>query len=66
MARDILSEYGQDISTPQAPRATNGGQLDKRDVNNYQNPVGPSNINDGRSPGLHGENLGSCGTQGRY
>lgn len=63
MPRDILSEYGRDSSSPQAPRATNGGRLTPRDVHNYSPPVGPSNINDAESPGLHGDNCGNCGTQ---
>ena len=29
----------------------------------YKPPVGPSNINDPKTPGLHGSNLGNCGTQ---
>lgn len=65
MARDILSEYGPDSPMNQKPRATNGGQMPVRDVRNYQPPVGPSNINDSKSPGLHGTNLGNCGTQGK-
>ena len=66
MARDILSDYGSDTSQPQKARASNGGCLEARDVHNYQAPVGPSNINDRKSPGLHGTNHGVCGTQGRY
>ena len=56
--RDILSEYGKDISHPQAPRATSGGCTSARDVMNYKPPVGPTNIHDAKSPGIHGANHG--------
>jgi hypothetical protein len=38
-----------------------GGILpgDTRDVNNYSPPQGPRNIDDPKSPGLHGENKGN-------
>lgn len=65
MAKDILSEYGPDSASNQKPSASNGGQMPTRDVRNYCLPVGPSNINDSKSPGLHGTNHGNCGTQGR-
>lgn len=65
MARDILDDYGSDTRQPQAPRASGGGCQEPRDVHNYQPPVGPTNINDGRSPGLHGE-VRERGTQGRH
>jgi hypothetical protein len=58
MPRDILSEYGKDISHPQAARATSGGCTSARDVMNYKAPVGPTNINDAKSPGLHGDSHG--------
>lgn len=64
MARDILGEYGRDAHKPQAARATNGGQVPCGDVMNYKPPQGPTNIMDAKSPGLHGANLGNCGTQG--
>lgn len=64
MARDILSEYGNDSAAPQAGRATSGGQQDAKPLP-YSPPRGPSNINDPKSPGLHGTNHGNCGTQGR-
>lgn len=66
MARDILSEYGKDSPSNQQARATNGGQLDTRDVHNYKPPVGPSNINDPKTPGLHGTNHGNAPGQGRH
>lgn len=45
-------------------RATNGGQMEVKSIP-YSPPVGPSNINDSKSPGIHGTNHGTCGTQGR-
>lgn len=65
MARDILSEYGKDSGAGNKPTASSGGVTSTRDVHNYQPPKGPSNINDSKSPGLHGTNHGNCGTQGR-
>lgn len=61
---DILSEFGNDSGAGQQPRATNGGQQIPKPLP-YSPPQGPSNINDGHSPGLHGTNHGNCGTQGR-
>ena len=65
MSRDILSEYGSDSATEQKPRATNGGEMSVKAIP-YSPPKGPSNINDSKSPGLHGTNHGCCGTQGRH
>lgn len=65
MPRDILSEYGPDSAMDQKPSATNGGCMPVRDVRNYSPPVGPKNIGDPKSPGLHGTNHGNVGTQGR-
>lgn len=64
MPRDILSEYGNDSSQPQAPRATSGGVTQAKPLP-YSPPKGPSNINDPKSPGLHGTNHGQCGSQGK-
>lgn len=58
MARDILGEFGPDSRSPQAARATNGGQVPVKEMP-YCPPCGPSNINDPKSPGLHGTNLGN-------
>jgi hypothetical protein len=58
MARDILSEYGNDIPKPQAARATSGGVTSAKPIANYHAPVGPSNINDPKSPGIHGDHHG--------
>jgi len=66
MARDILSEYGPDSRSPQAPRASSGGVTQARDVMGYSPPRGPTNVMDPKSPGLHGTNLGNCGSQGGY
>ena len=43
-----------------------GGKPEEKDVRNYQPPVGPSNVNDPKTPGLHGNNHGNNGTQGRH
>lgn len=64
MPRDILSEYGNDSNAPAAPRAKSGGITQSRDVMGYSPPQGPTNIKDPKTPGLHGANLGNCGTQG--
>jgi hypothetical protein len=58
MPRDILSEYGNDIPKPQAARATTGGVKEAKPISNYCPPQGPSNINDPKSPGLHGDSHG--------
>ena len=57
MPRDILSEYGRDIPKPQAVRATTGGVKEAKPLS-YSPPQGPTNINDGRDAGLHGQNHG--------
>lgn len=64
MTKDILDEFNPDSSPGR--RATNGGQQSVRDVNNYSPPKGPKNINDAKSPGIHGDNCGTCGTQGKH
>jgi hypothetical protein len=58
MPRDILSEYGKDSSQPQAARATTGGIKEAKPISNYCPPVGPSNINDSKTPGIHGDSHG--------
>lgn len=58
MPRDILSEYGRDIPKPQAARATTGGVKEAKPISNYKPPVGPTNINDPKNPGLHGDSHG--------
>ena len=64
MARDILSEYGKDSRSPQAARATSGGCTEAKPIP-YSPPVGPSSINDPKTPGIHGSNHGTSGTQGK-
>lgn len=59
MARDILGGFGPDTQKSQASPADCGGCLTPSDVMNYKPPVGPSNINDPKSPGLHGTNHGN-------
>ena len=58
MPRDILSEYGKDSSQPQAARATSGGVKEAKPISNYKAPAGPTNINDSKSPGIHGDSHG--------
>jgi len=65
MPRDILSEYGNDSGAGDAPRATSGGVKSAKSLS-YSSPKGPSNINDSKTPGLHGSNHGCCGSQGKY
>jgi hypothetical protein len=59
MARDILGEYGRDIPKPQAARATTGGVKEAKPLS-YSPPRGPTNINDPKSPGIHGQNYGTA------
>lgn len=61
---DILSQFGKDSNQPQVARATNGGQQAVKSIP-YSPPKGPSNINDPKTPGIHGSNHGNCGTQGK-
>jgi hypothetical protein len=60
--RGILSEYGPDAHKPQVAPARSGGVTEAKTLP-YSPPVGPSNIGDPKSPGLHGTNHGNCGTQ---
>lgn len=61
---DILNEYGRDSGVGQKPRATNGGQMEKKDLS-YSAPVGPKGqMHEG--VGLGGDNCGTCGTQGKH
>ena len=59
---DILSEYGNDSSAPQKPRATNGGCCEPKTIP-YSEPVGPRNKTE---VGRNGTNHGMCGTQGKH
>lgn len=65
MSRDILGEYGPESSQPQSPVSRDGGQCDPKPIP-YSPPVGPTNINDPKGPGLHGENHGNSVNQGRH
>lgn len=56
--RDILSEYGKDISHPQAPRATSGGCTDAKPLS-YSPPVGPRNMHH-EGPGIPGDRHGNA------
>lgn len=62
MARDILGEFGPEIS--RGPANLSGGVKTPQPLD-YSPPKGPSNINDPKGPGLHGDNCGPCGTQGK-
>lgn len=62
MSSDILDMYNP--SGIEGNRATNGGQQIPKDIP-YSPPVGPKSINDPKSPGIHGDNHGNGGTQGR-
>jgi hypothetical protein len=64
MSRDILSEFGPDSPANQQPRATNGGRIDPKPLS-YKPPVGPKGMMK-EGPGLHEDNCGCCGTQGKY
>lgn len=46
-------------------RAPSGGAQTPKPIP-YSPPVGPSNINDSQSPGLHGTNHGNSVNQGRH
>ena len=64
MARHFLEEFNSEDPGEQKPRATNGGRMDPKPIP-YSPPMGPNNINDPKTPGIHGTNHGPCGTQGR-
>lgn len=64
MADDILSDFGSDSSQRQAARATNGGQQTPKELP-YSPPQGPKGQMQ-QGPGLHGSNMGTCGTQGKH
>lgn len=46
----------------QAPGIAEGGRAIPKPLD-YRPPVGPSNINDPKTPGIHGSNHGNSGTQ---
>jgi hypothetical protein len=61
MARDILSDYGPESKSGSRP--SNGGQMEKKEIP-YSPPKGPTSQMQ-QGPGLHGDNCGNCGTQGK-
>lgn len=65
MAREILGEFGGSSIPKQPGQATSGGIKEAKPIANYSTPVGPKGIGDAKSPGLHGDNHGNCGTQGK-
>lgn len=64
MADDILSDFGRDSGAPQRERASNGGRQVPKELP-YSPPVGPSGQMQ-QGPGIHGDNCGPCGTQGKH
>lgn len=62
---DILGMFGSDTPQPQKPSATNGGCCTPKEIP-YSPPVGPKNINDAKTPGIHGTNHGNNVMQGRH
>lgn len=56
--KDILRMYGADTPKTMAPVATSGGCITPSPIP-YSPPMGPSNIGDAKSPGLHGTNHGN-------
>lgn len=58
MTKDILNYYGPNSANVQKPSATCGGVCEAKELP-YSPPVGPKNINDPKSPGLHGKNHGN-------
>lgn len=67
MAKHPIDGYPNSGGEQGTKRAATGGMCcDPKDVNKYRPPVGPSNISDPKSPGLHGTNYSNRGTQGRH
>jgi hypothetical protein len=64
MTDDILSEYGKDSGAGQVARATNGGQVECKDLP-YSPPKGPMGQMQ-KGVGLGGTNHGCAGTQGKH
>lgn len=62
MSKDILDMYNP--GGMEGNRASNGGVMPVKEIP-YSAPVGPKGIGDPKSPGIHGENHGNNGTQGR-
>lgn len=64
MSKDTLSEYGRNTNQPQREVASSGGVKAFKPMP-YSEPQGPKGINDPKTAGIHGTNLGTCGTQGK-
>ena len=66
MSKHPIDDFSSTV-TQGGQRAKCGGDMTSctEDVNKYRPPVGPTNINDAKGPGLHGTNYGNSGTQGR-
>ena len=64
MARDILNEFGNESNQPSYSPQVRGGVMSGKDVMRYLPPVGPKGIKDPQSPGIHGANSGTDGSQG--
>ncbi len=62
MSKDILSEFGPDSGS--GNRASNGGKMEVKPIP-YSPPKGPTGQMQ-QGPGIHGDNCGQCGTQGKY
>lgn len=64
MSKDILGMYGKDSGAKQGGRASNGGQMQKKELP-YCPPVGPKGQGN-NSPGLGGTNHGNKVCQGKH
>lgn len=58
-------QFDPDFSTHRGSSVDAGGVMpgEAVDVHNYKAPRGPRNINEPKSPGLHGKNFDYCGSQ---
>lgn len=64
MAKDILDMFGPNSPDKQMPRARSGGVMESKDLP-YSPPKGPMRQME-EGPGLHQDNCGNCGTQGKH
>lgn len=62
MVQSMLDGYK--VNSTESSSATSGGVTQAKDLP-YSPPKGPSNINDPKTPGLHGD-CHPCGTQGKH
>lgn len=58
---DVLSRFRGNM--PAADASPKGGVTQAKPLP-YSPPVGPTSVNNPKSPGLHGDNHGNNGTQG--